>query len=153
MVFIKRPDPNGDFPANIRKHYAGDRFSGFIGMKVLQHPVFILCAALWIINQLLELNSVYVWPLHAYLDDLICFPLILTFILAVQRSYFKNDKMIMPISKTAFAVAAFAFCFELVLPRFREVYTADVLDVIAYSIGAIIFQLFINKPSASVPVN
>jgi hypothetical protein len=119
-------------------------------MKTLLHPLFMGCLILWISNQLLELNNIYFSPLYSYLDDLLCFPLILTFILAVQRSYFNNDNITIPISHIVFAVAAFIICFELLLPSFSDKYTADVLDVIVYGIGSFAFFKFINKPFASV---
>lgn len=150
MVFIKRPYSRRDIPADIRKYYIGNRFDSSIKMKTLQLPVFILCILLWVSNQLLELNNIFIWPLHAYLDDLLCLPLVLTFILAVQRAYFKNHRIIIPLRHTFFAVAAFSVCFELVLPLFRDVYRADVLDVLAYSAGAFLFQVLINKPKVLV---
>lgn len=117
-------------------------------MRTLQHPFFIVCFVLWGFNQLLELKDIYIWPLFSYLDDLLCFPLTLSFILTVQRLYFNNPNITIPIQHTIFAVAAFTFCFELVLPACSGIYTADVLDVVAYSFGAVGFHLFINKPLA-----
>ncbi len=117
-------------------------------MRTLQHPFFITCFTTWGLNQFLESEGIYIWPLFAYLDNLLCFPLTLTFILTIQRLYFQDQRITIPIPYTLFAVAAFTLCFELVLPIFREVYTADVLDVVAYSMGAMGFHLLINKPLA-----
>lgn len=153
MVFLKRPYPDRDLSVDSGKYYAGNRFGSCIGMKTLQHPFFIVCAALWVVNQLLERSGLYIWPLHAYLDDLVCFPLILTAILAVQRVYFGNTTMTIPNWQILFALVVFTLCFEIVLPQFSKVYTADVLDVVAYSIGALIFNNFVNKPLGAVPVH
>lgn len=121
-------------------------------MKTLKHPFFIVCFVLWVANQLLELSGIYIRPLYSYLDDLLCFPLTLTIILAAQRAYFNNYSITIPVSHAVFAVAAFTFCFELVLPLFSEKYTADMQDVLAYSIGAFGFEVFLNKPLAPIPV-
>jgi hypothetical protein len=115
-------------------------------MKTLLQPFFLICCALWILNQLLEQNKIFVLPLFSYLDDLLCLPLTLYFILAVQRLYFRNQGIIIPISHILFAIAAFTVYFELVLPAFSKTYTADVLDVVAYSIGALAFHIIGNKP-------
>lgn len=120
-------------------------------MKTLLHPLFLICFALWSANQILELNNIYIKPLYSYLDDLLCFPLILTFILAVQRNYFNDKNITIPASHVVLAVAAFTLCFELVLPFFRAKFTADIIDVFAYSTGALAFYVFINRPLASAP--
>lgn len=115
-------------------------------MDTLRHPLFILCFVLWLANQLLEQNHIYIRPLYAYLDDLLCLPLILTFILAVQRAYFGDKRMTIPAAHTLLAVVAISVCFEGILPCFSEVYTADAWDVLAYTSGALLFHLFLNKP-------
>jgi len=115
-------------------------------MRTLLNPFFIACAVLWGVNQLLEINGIYLWPLFGYLDDLVCFPLVLGGILTVQRVYFSCNSITLPFQHVIFAVVMFTVCFELVLPYFRAVYTADALDAIAYSAGALGFQVFINKP-------
>lgn len=120
-------------------------------MKTLLHPLFLVCLVLWSANQLLELNNIYIKPLYSYLDDLLCFPLVLTFILAVQRSYFNDKNITIPAFHIVLAVAAFVLCFELVLPIFKAKFTADIIDVFAYSIGAFSFYIFINRPLTSVP--
>lgn len=115
-------------------------------MKSLQHPLFIFCVLLFCLNRALEQAEVYIWPLYAYLDDLLCMPLTLGLILAVQRAYFRSQRMTIPVRLIAFAVAAFSICFELLLPLYKPLYTADVLDVVAYSLGAFAFHQLMNKP-------
>lgn len=115
-------------------------------MKSLQHPLFITSCLLFCLNRALEQAQVYVWPLYAYLDDLLCLPLTLGLILAAQRVYFRNRSMILPVRHVVFAVAAFSICFELLLPLYKPEYTADVLDIASYTFGAIAFHLSMNKP-------
>ena len=115
-------------------------------MKSLRHPLFITCILLFFLNRILEQMHFYIWPLYAYLDDLLSMPLTLGFILAVQRAYFKDQGMTIPVRHIIFAVAAFSVCFELFLPLYKHVYTADMLDVLAYVSGAILFHQLMNKP-------
>lgn len=115
-------------------------------MKSLQHPLFIICILLFCLNRALEQAQVYIWPLYAYLDDLLCMPLTLGLILAVQRAYFQNQSMTIPVRHIILAVAAFSVCFELLLPLYRPLYTGDVLDIVAYCLGALAFHQLMNKP-------
>ncbi|MFD2246708.1 magnesium citrate secondary transporter [Pontibacter ruber] len=124
-------------------------------MATLRHPAFILAVALFCINQALELANVYIRPLHTYLDDLLCMPVILTLALAAERAYFRNNRFVFPFHYIAGAVLGYSICFELLLPQLSPKYTADLLDVVAYTLGAVLFRYTINKPlkqAGSAPV-
>lgn len=108
--------------------------------------MFLSCTLLFCLNRALEQAQVYIWPLYAYLDDLLCLPLTLGLILAVQRAYFQHQSMTIPVRHIVLAVVAFGICFELLLPLYKPLYTADIVDVLAYILGAIAFHLFMNKP-------
>ena len=116
-------------------------------MRTLLHPLFLACLALFCLNQALERAQVYIWPLHTYLDDLLCLPLTLRMVLAVQHLYFQDRNMVLPVRHVVFAVAAYSVCFELLLPFYKTLYTADVLDVLAYMLGGVLFHIYLNKPS------
>ncbi len=115
-------------------------------MRTLQQPVFILCVALFAINQLLEWRGVYLQPINFYLDDLLCMPVVLTIVLAGERLYFGDNGFILPVKYVAVAVVLFSLWFEVVLPLFSATYTSDILDVLFYSLGAILFLATINRP-------
>ena len=115
-------------------------------MNTFTNPVFIVCAILFIANRLLEWQGIFIRPLPSYLDDLLCLPIVLTIILAAERLYFKAPGFILPANYSWWAVAAFCVVFEGVLPFVSEKYTADVMDVFFYSLGAVIFLVTINKP-------
>lgn len=115
-------------------------------MKTLRQPYFLLCLTLFVLNQLLEWQQLYFRPLYSYLDDLLCLPLSLTLALAAERTYFHSPKFILKKSHILLAVLLFSIVFEVVLPYFSWTYTADVLDVAAYGLGALFFYLTINKP-------
>lgn len=115
-------------------------------MRTLLHPLFLVCFFLFCLNQALEQAQVYIWPLHTHLDDLLCLPLTLRIVLAVQRAYFGDASMVLPVRHIFFAVAAFSICFELLFPLYKTIYTADMLDVLAYILGALVFYIYLNKP-------
>ena len=115
-------------------------------MRTLLHPLFLACLSLFCLNQALEQAQVYIWPLHTHLDDLLCLPIALRIVLAGQRAYFRNPRMVLPVRHIVFAVAAFSVCFELLFPLYKTLYTADALDVLAYMLGARIFYIYLNKP-------
>lgn len=115
-------------------------------MRTFAHPVFIVCLLLFCLNQLLEWQQIYIALLPAYLDDALCMPLVLTIALAAERGYFGNYSLVLPLKYSVWAVLLFGIYFELLLPLISPVYTSDALDVLFYSIGAIVFQLTINKP-------
>ncbi|WP_439880871.1 magnesium citrate secondary transporter [Pontibacter sp. MBLB2868] len=115
-------------------------------MKALFHPVFLLCLFVFGLNQLLEHAQVFIKPLHTHLDDLLCLPIILTIILAAERAYFQNPYFRLPWHYTLLALLSFTVVFEVILPAFSDRYTADALDIIAYSLGAVIFNSTINQP-------
>ena len=116
-------------------------------MRTFTHPVFIVCLVLFGLNQLLEWQQIYIAPLHHYLDDLLCMPLVLTIALAAERLYFGNYSFVLPLKYSCWAVLLFSAFFEEFLPRFSSIYTADSWDVLCYSCGAVVFYFTINKTS------
>lgn len=106
----------------------------------------MFCLLFFGANQLLELNKVYIWPLHTHLDDLLALPIILTVALAVERAYFRAPRFILPLRFSLLALLLFSVVFELVLPLFSPKHTADALDVVAYAIGGAVFHKVLNRP-------
>ena len=115
-------------------------------MKVLRHPLFICATALTLANAALERLASPIPFIHAYLDDVLCFPVVLTLALALLRMLKGNDHRLSSFQIGA-AVIYFSIVFEWMLPRVSASYTGDALDVIAYAAGAMMFAVFINaKP-------
>lgn len=118
-------------------------------MRTLAHPVFIVCVALFCLNQWLEYQQLYLKPLNHYLDDVLCMPVVLTFALTAERLYFHNPAFVFAPAYSVVAVVLFSICFELVLPAFSASYTSDALDVVFYSLGALLFHFTVNEPLAN----
>ena len=115
--------------------------------SVLFHPVFVAAVALAIINQSLEHFGVYLPFIHSYLDDFLCFPIVLGTGLASYRLAFPNYRLTKWHIWPLFAV--FVFVFEVYLPQTSSLYTADVLDVLFYVLGIFLFLKTINLPPKS----
>lgn len=114
-------------------------------METLRHPIFTSSFILFGLNQLLELGHIFIWPLYTHLDDLLCLPITLTVILAAERLYFANPYFVLPKRYILSTVFLFSVTFEALLPAVASKYTSDVWDVVAYAVGALLFQVSINR--------
>lgn len=112
--------------------------------KILLHPIYVLAIGLAALNQLLEHNGIFTPFIHCYLDDFLCFPIVLSTGLASYRVAYPWYRLgpwhIWPL-----------FCFivvffEMYLPQTSIRYTSDPLDVIFYLLGILVFQKVINTP-------
>lgn len=83
------------------------------------------------------------WVRH-YGDDLLCIPLVLSFILTVHRLV-AGDGRILPAGHGLLALGAFTVGFELILPVFTPRAVGDPVDGLMYLAGFVIFQLFLNR--------
>jgi hypothetical protein len=114
-------------------------------MKVLLHPVFIASVLLAAINQLLERNGIFLPFIHSYLDDLLCFPIVLTVGLAGYRLLYSDNSYTLGPWQVWPVVVLYAVMFEWVLPSTSPVYTQDALDVVAYVVGTVVFMRWVNR--------
>lgn len=114
-------------------------------MKLLFHPLFLLACILFVLNQFLETHQIFIPYVHAYLDDLLCFPIVLNLTLFLLRKIYQNPDYRFTTMQIVFAVAYFSLVFEVVLPYFSENYRGDIWDVVAYGLGAIVFWKWMNN--------
>ncbi len=115
--------------------------------RTLSNPIFLLCVTLAATNQVLEkVFGVFIPVIHSYLDDLLCFPIVLTLGLAMYRYFSPNYRLtpwhIWP------TVIIYSVYFEWYLPQTSIAYTTDILDVLMYVLGSILFDLSINRKVA-----
>jgi hypothetical protein len=102
---------------------------------------------------MLEMSGVFVPFIHAYMDDLICLPVVLNIALFIFRKFIHNsDQYCFPAFFIFTAAAMFSFAFEVLLPSRSATYTADAWDILAYSIGGIFFHLHFNRPALRISV-
>ena len=115
--------------------------------RTLLNPVFLLAVLLASINQILEKGfGIFLPVLHSYLDDLLCFPIVLTLGLAVYRFFWPNYRLtlwhMLPV------LLVYSVYFEIYLPSVSANATADIKDVVMYTIGLTVFGYFINDGDA-----
>ena len=113
------------------------------------HPLFLLAIFLAGANQFAErVLDISVPVVHCYMDDLLCFPIVLTLGLAAYRSIIPDYRLtgwhIWPL------VLTYSVYFEWYLPSRSGNYTSDILDVVMYTFGAVLFQLCINSSGSDL---
>jgi hypothetical protein len=120
-------------------------------MSVLKNPVFFISCILFWFNQILERGfEVYIPYIHSYLDDLLAMPVILGITLQVYRWIHPlKDKFVFTKIHIIVGVAYFSILFEVLLPLWSPIYTADWFDILCYIFGALVFYRFINVPKAN----
>ena len=119
--------------------------------SALLHPVFLLATALGIGNQVIESFGFHIPVVHAYLDDLCITPITLTLGLVSYRVLDGNYRLTQ--WHIWSVVIAFAIYFDLYLPSMSTAYTADILDVLMYSLGGAIFSRTVNRTGTSRELN
>lgn len=116
----------------------------------LRHPLVVGAALAYGSGQLAR--RWLHWPLPpllgAYLGDLLCLPLMLSAALALHRLLICRTG-ILPVSWVVAAWLAVSVWFEGLLPLWSAQATADPLDVLAYALGGLAFQRWLNQPLLS----
>jgi hypothetical protein len=86
--------------------------------------------------------------LDNYLLDFLCLPIVLEMVTFAMRIVysprFKLNKY-----QIAFSVLYVGLLFELILPAYQSRFHADLLDAVAYAVGAIVWEGFANKTNHS----
>lgn len=90
--------------------------------------------------------------INSYASDLLCIPIVLS----IARSciaYWINDATFkLNRWQITFTAIALIVCFEIILPQYSSVYTADKFDALMYILGAILFERF-QSPSLASTTN
>lgn len=125
-----------------------DRVARRISFVTFRNQAFLLAAACFALNYGLGKVGAFVPLLQYYGNDLLCMPLVLTVTLFLQRNFtYRTQCYTFTRYHVGIAVVYYALAFEAAFPLFMPRYTADVLDVAAYALGAVFFYCFINiKP-------
>ncbi|OBX24430.1 MULTISPECIES: hypothetical protein [Bizionia] len=109
-------------------------------MKILKHPIFfssILVASFVYISQRLQVplpNWIYF-----YLNDFLCMPIVLSLCLAIIRRLKKANNLYVPLLVVLGLTTYFVVYFEWFMPQISTRYTADIIDVGLYYLGAMLF--------------
>ena len=103
--------------------------------------------ALFLLNRWIESRGLSFIPVRSWLDDVLVLPLALGFALWIHRRR-RGGSWTIPMFQVIVAVVLYALVFELVLPSYLDSAVADPLDVVAYAVGGVLFQLLLNRPLA-----
>lgn len=116
-------------------------------MKILLHPAFLLCAALFVAHQFSQKVFGLALPvLDSYLDPLLCMPILLSLFLAERRWLFrKSNAYVLPKGEVLGLVLILTVLFEVGFPAFSTQFTGDVWDAVAYVIGGLFFYKVLNR--------
>ncbi|MFL5729784.1 MAG: magnesium citrate secondary transporter [Cytophagaceae bacterium] len=109
-------------------------------MRNLKDPYFLFFCFLFAANKVVELNGIFIPFIHSYMDDLICLPVLSTITLFVFREFiYGTDDYFFPLFYLITAVVMLTVVFEIILPASTKGHTADLWDILAYSLGAVFF--------------
>ena len=109
--------------------------------------LFWYSLVLFLVNQFIELQGVFIPFIHSYLDDFLCPPIVLGFTLFVQQQLtYRNPNYRLGAMMILFFAIWYSFIFEVLLPLASTKYHSDFFDVLAYLLGSFIFFKFGNKP-------
>lgn len=120
-------------------------------LNTVYHPLVWGSIAFFILNQFIErVVNLHIPVVHAYLDDLLCMPVVLGLTQALlQKIHPLGNYYYISTKHILFALLFYSILFEWLLPIYNPaVYTADLLDIVFYAIGAFLFYVLITKKSA-----
>lgn len=109
----------------------------------LLSPWFLAGAGLFIVHYFLQRAGLKFPLADAYLDDLLCMPVVLSLSLAAMR--FLYGKPALTNAQILFTLIYCSILFEVLLPMISSTYTGDILDVVLYAFGAWFFARVMNR--------
>ncbi len=122
-------------------------------MKKSGTYIWVFMVILFISNQFIErVLHIYINFMFSYFDDLLAVPILVgTYQLLIQQ--LKKDYSVsvyMPIV----AAIMLTIQFEIIMPQISSRYTSDVIDILMYCIGAILFISFLKPTTknSTIPV-
>ena len=116
-------------------------------MKTLLNKWFIAGCSIWAIVLIMRKLGHPVPVLNGYINDMIAVPVIANLGLWFQRVFvIRNNYYVLAPWHVIFIVVYVSVIFEIVLPHYSKMYTADWIDVLLYAAGGIFFYKIINDP-------
>lgn len=112
---------------------------------------FLVVSISYLLIKITSRFGLHIPLVHDYLADICCVPVILSITLWFQqRVTLRNNLYRFKLWHILFAIGYISIIFEVVLPHYSRTYTSDVVDVLCYSLGGIIFWFTGNrKPEIS----
>lgn len=80
--------------------------------------------------------------IYSYLDDILCIPIVLYITSYIMRRIEKDRVDFQFLSFHIYtAVVVFSIIFEIILPFISIRYTDDIMDVLCYALGGVVFTI------------
>jgi hypothetical protein len=77
-----------------------------------------------------------------YIGDLLCIPLLAGTTLFIMRRLKNQPALMLSAGMIVFLTAEIVLLFEWLLPKYGSRFTADIYDVLCYTIGAFLFAIW-----------
>lgn len=115
--------------------------------RALQNRYFLGACAAALLHQILEARHIHLALLDAYLDDLLCMPIVLSVVLQMHRLLRGRQKTyVLPGPHVLLAVVVFALYFEWLAPGWLHSGHADINDISMYAAGGLFYFRHLNIP-------
>ena len=120
-------------------------------MRILLSPYFLILCIIYAINKYFQSNfrgaTFYEVFLKNHLNDVLFIPIVLIICLAFVRLIKRSPKLLLDMYIVWLMTIFYSILFEFIAPFYFTHSIADVIDVIMYAIGALIFLLIqrLNK--------
>ena len=112
---------------------------------------FWLTSLTFTLNQFMERAGLVIPIVHSYLDDVLCPGIVLGFALAVQQQLtYRSPGYLLTRGHILFFVGWYGLLFEVLFPLWDSRHHADPWDIVAYAMGALLFQLLGNRKSTGL---
>ena len=103
--------------------------------------LFTICAALFLVHQVLQkFMNISVPLIDNYLDPLLFMPILLHLI-KLEREFFLKRKYTFSIWQIILWTIAMSIVAEYFFPKWNPKFVSDIIDVILYFVGAIIYYI------------
>lgn len=132
---------NGDLVGRDQLHAFHRHVIGTLN-KNMHHILIAFSTVLFLCNQISFFRSIAPDWVVGYGDDAVFFPIVLSVTFFVHILLLKEE-MKLTLARLTGTVIYVSLITEVLLPHLSSRYTADVFDVFAYSLGAIIFYWLI----------
>jgi len=109
---------------------------------------FWITLSLFTINQFVERAGIFIPFIHSYFDDILCPGIVMGFALFLQQQLtFRDQHYTFGVGYLIVFVLWYSLLFEVIFPFEDARHHSDLWDVFAYSVGAVLFHKFGNKPA------
>jgi len=102
--------------------------------------LFLFLILIYVAGRILRSEKIIIPWINSYLSDVLCLPIILSLIqFLIQKYIIRNPGYRLGIYHIILTIVYFSLVFEWYLPKHNPHFTYDPLDILAYSLGGVLF--------------